>query len=137
MIKYVLDTNIFSELAKPNPNHKVAMSFAIHGLDVYLASTVWQELLYGVALMADGKKKKDISDFFHIEVANFPMLSYDKQSATIHAQIRAECRKKGKTLAFADSQIASIAMANNAVLVTRNLSDFEGVDGLKIENWFE
>ncbi len=86
--------------------------------------------------MAEGRKKRETSDYLYEGVGKFPILIYDKQCAEIHAQIRANCRKKGKTLAFADSQIASIAMANNAVLVTRNVSDFEGVEGLEFENWF-
>ncbi len=133
---YVLDTNIFSEVVKKQTNANVSRLMEIHKDEIYLASTVWQELLYGMQIMAEGRKKREISDYLYEGVSKFPVLIYDKQSATIHAQIRANCRKKGKTLAFADSQIASIAMANNAVLVTRNVSDFEGVGGLKIENWF-
>ncbi len=43
----------------------------------------------------------------------------------------------GKTLAFADGQIASIAVSNDLILVTNNVADFQYFDNLKIENWFE
>ncbi len=136
MTMYVLDSNVFSEISNPQPNPQVKAKYLEHVNEIYVATTVWHELNYGLNIMPIGKKRKIVETFLYAEVATFPILSYDKQSATIHAQIRANSRKKGKTLAFADSQIASIAMANNAVLVTRNVSDFEGVGGLKIENWF-
>jgi tRNA(fMet)-specific endonuclease VapC len=37
----------------------------------------------------------------------------------------------------ADLLIASIALANRATLVTRNLKDFRRVPGLKLVNWFD
>lgn len=70
------------------------------------------------------------------DLAKISILAYDKTCANIHANIRADARKSGKTLAFADSQIAAIALAHDAVLVTRNVNDFSGIDGLKVENWF-
>jgi tRNA(fMet)-specific endonuclease VapC len=35
-----------------------------------------------------------------------------------------------------DGQIASIAVTNGLILVTRNADDFEGYRGLDVENWF-
>ncbi len=137
MTMYVLDSNVFSEITNPQPNPQVKAKYLEHVNEIYVATTVWHELNYGLNIMPIGKKRKIVEMFLYAEVANFPILAYNKQSATIHAQIRANCRKKGKTLAFADSQIASIAMANNAVLVTRNVSDFEGIKGLNVVDWFK
>ena len=38
---------------------------------------------------------------------------------------------------YYDSQIASIAIANGLVLVTRNTKDFESLPTLMLENWFQ
>jgi tRNA(fMet)-specific endonuclease VapC len=43
--------------------------------------------------------------------------------------------KKGKKMGRPDMVIASIALAHDAVLVTRNLKDYEGIAGLHVENW--
>ncbi|MDO4895833.1 MAG: hypothetical protein Q3971_00610 [Moraxella sp.] len=61
-----------------------------------------------------------------------PMYHYTQQCVDIHAKIHAECRAKGKTLSFADSQIVSIALNNHVILVTRNVDDFKAIDGLMI-----
>ncbi len=131
------DNNIFSEVVKTVPNSKLLGKYYQNLHNIGVTITVWHELLYGIHNMPMGKRREMIENHIRNDVAMLPKYFYTEECAEIHAQIRANCRKKGKTLAFADSQIASIAMANNAVLVTRNVSDFEGVDGLKIENWFE
>lgn len=134
---YILDTNIFSELVKPKPDRGVLVRYHLLLNQIYLAPTVWQELYYGWQIMPNGKKKQDIYHFLMTQVASLPQLHYTKDCADIHATIRAKAKQFGKTLSFVDSQIASIAIANDMTLVTRNLKDFKNIDELKIENWFE
>lgn len=131
------DSNIISEIPKVKSCQKVVETYKANLNRTILAITVWHELLYGLYNMPDGKRKKDVENFYKSEVIKLPMRHYTKECAEIHAKIRAECRAKGKTLSFSDSQIASIALLNNAILVTRNVDDFKHIDGLKIENWFE
>jgi tRNA(fMet)-specific endonuclease VapC len=45
--------------------------------------------------------------------------------------------RKLKRIGRADLLIASIALANDATLVTRNLKHFRQVPGLKVENWVD
>ncbi len=137
MKKYVLDSNIFSEINKEVVDENVRKAFFLHRSQVYLATSVWSELSYGMEILPNGRRKEKIREFLHDVVAYFPVLNYDKNSATIHAQIRANARKKGRILPFVDSQIAAIAIANEAVLVTRNVKDFRDIEGLTVVNWFE
>lgn len=130
------DNNIFSEISRPQPNETVVARFRANQDKLGLAVTVWHELLYGIKNMPPSKKQQRIADFVLNEIGLLPIFVYTKVCAEVHAQIRADCRKKGKTLGFADSQIASIALVNDAVLVTRNVDDFKDIDGLMIENWF-
>ena len=49
---------------------------------------------------------------------------------------RLEALKQARTrVGTMDLKIASIAMANTATLLSRNLSDFERVPGLRVEDW--
>ena len=44
-------------------------------------------------------------------------------------------QKRRRKMRRADMVIASIAMAHDALLVTRNTKDYQGVSGLRVENW--
>jgi tRNA(fMet)-specific endonuclease VapC len=69
-------------------------------------------------------------------VLPLPIFSYDLKAAQWHAQERARLTKIGKTPAFADGQIGSIAYCNGLILVTNDVADFQGFEGLQVENWF-
>ena len=69
-------------------------------------------------------------------LAQLPLFDYNLKAAQYHAQQRARLSKVGKTPAFIDGQIASIALTNDLILVTNNVVDFQDFDSLIIENWF-
>ena len=137
---YLLDSNIISEIIKPLPDFNVIKKLTEHSSDCAISSPSWQELLFGMYRMSEGMNKKSLEKFLVDDVMeNFKVLTYTKRSAEIHADIRAKTEKIGKPAPFADSLIASIALANHMVLVTRNTKHFEAiqeVSGLEIENWF-
>lgn len=132
----ILDTNIYAELIKPHAQIHVLKQFERNQYQLGLAITVWHELQLGLMNMPDGKKKQLIAQFLETVVRCAPLLNYGAKEATIHAEIRAQCRRNGKTLAFADSQIAAITISNNATLVTRNTLDYQDIDQLNFINWF-
>ena len=58
----------------------------------------------------------------------------------ILSDIRQRLESKGKRAPLADAMIAATAIADNLILVTRNVKDFESireVSSLMIENWCE
>lgn len=63
--------------------------------------------------------------------ANAPVLPFDSRAIAIFDELR---RQKVR-VATMDLRIASIAMSNNLVLLTRNAGDFSKVSGLMIEDW--
>ena len=60
-----------------------------------------------------------------------PLLDYDAKAVAQYERLRQARLRVGTK----DLQIAAIALANDAVLLTRNLSDFQKVPGLKMEDW--
>ncbi|NJR69696.1 MAG: type II toxin-antitoxin system VapC family toxin [Synechococcales cyanobacterium CRU_2_2] len=56
-----------------------------------------------------------------------------------NTNVRLRCAKLlglGQVPSFLDGQIAAVAQINSLILVTRNVSDYQGFVGLQIENWF-
>ncbi|MDP3176584.1 MAG: type II toxin-antitoxin system VapC family toxin [Spirochaetaceae bacterium] len=134
---YLLDTNIISEMAKPQPDANVIERISRHDGHMGVPALVWHELLYGVARLPEGKRRASLRSFlYEIVSPNFPVVPYDEHAAFIHAAARQLQVERGKTAAFVDSQIAAIAVANNLILVTRNGFDSDGFTGLMREDWF-
>ena len=138
---FLLDTNIISELMKANPNADVLRLAKERERICAIASTTWNELLFGVQRMAEGRKKdllfKDLIDDIQ---AGYPIVDYDRHAAWIQADIRARLADAGTFIEFQDTQIAAIAVSNNMILVTRNTKHFEPVQrvsALMMENWFD
>lgn len=135
-IKYLLDTNIISEATRQTPNVNVARKLTDYQLETATGSVVMHELLSGCLRLVESQKRQFLIEYINQIPFKMPILSYDLQAAQWHAQERARLSKIGKTPAFADGQIASIAFCNNLILVTNNVSDFELFNNLIIENWF-
>ncbi|MBD2564314.1 MULTISPECIES: type II toxin-antitoxin system VapC family toxin [Nostoc] len=135
-LRFLLDTNILSEPARPIPNANVLHQLDIHKSEVAVSSVVVHELLYGCLRLPESKRREDLRNYIYESVLNLPVLDYDLKAAQWHAQERVRLSQIGKTPAFVDGQIASITFCNNLVLVTNNVSDFEFFNGLSIENWF-
>lgn len=60
-----------------------------------------------------------------------PIVLYDQSCESQYQQLRAQRLQIGTQ----DSRIASVALANNLTLLTRNQQHFGRVPGLKIEDW--
>ena len=136
-LKYLLDTNVVSELMRLAPNPIIVERVDLHRLEIAIASVVIHELLYGCLRLPESKKRQTLLNSINESALSRPVIDYDANAAQCHAQERARLSKIGKTLAFADGQIAGIAASNNLILVTNNVADFQYFENLKIENWFE
>ena len=138
---YLLDTNIVSEIMKPNPDPKVVKKILQYEKLCAISSTTWNELLFGINRLPASKRRDYYFDCIVDNIqSQFEIISYDNHSAWIQADIRARLMDNGTPLEFDDTQIASIAVSNNMILVTRNTKHFEPiqkVSPLVMENWFE
>ena len=136
---YLLDTNIISEFAKQVSNPTVVSLYNERCDLCAMAATTWQELMYGLKRMPDGKRKNYVEKCLMAYKDEVAILPYDDFAANICGTLLANAEKKGKSISVLDCQIAATAIANGMILVTRNVSDFkEAAENsfLQIENWF-
>lgn len=138
MIRYLLDSNIVSEPARPSPALQVQARLRAHAEEVCIASVVWHELVYGVERLAPGRKR-DFLTHYLLEVVRpvMPVLPFDAAAAEWLGRERARLEAIGRPHPVMYGMIAAVAATRGLILVTRNTQDFAGFDGIHTENWFE
>jgi toxin FitB len=134
----ILDTNVVSELIRPNRDENVVAWVDAQPIaELFVTAITEAELRSGVATMPSGKRKKALeADVHGILQKEFTgrILPFDSKAAIEYAAIVSARRAMGKPVSQFDAQIAAIARANGAVaIVTRNVEDFAGV-GVEIVN---
>lgn len=140
MKMYLLDTNIISEPTKPSPNQLVVNKI-IENIEYSCISSVgWAETLTGIKTLPDGPKKEMLFDYAINQVQKvFEILPFDSFASSIYSDIIARLKPAGKLPTKLDLMIAATAIANNLILVTRNVTNFESiksVSNLMLEDWF-
>lgn len=138
---YLLDTNIISEIVSPKPDFKVIEKLVMHSSDMAISSITAGELFNGIYMFPDSRKKTELLDYTEKDVLeNFPVKEFGVKAAEIFGKINALMIRNGHPLAKDDLMIASIAISENMILVTRNEKHFKLIAELfplKVENWFE
>ena len=138
MQKLLLDTNVVCELMRDEPNFTVLNWFMKNDNQILFSCAVTKaEILLGVALMPEGKRKqalaKDTELTFSEDFKN-ECLPFDANAAAYYAFVVSSRKAIGRPIDMADAQIAAIALNQNLTLVTRNVKDFEQIEGLTLIN---
>jgi tRNA(fMet)-specific endonuclease VapC len=134
----LLDTDSFSLLVAGNP--RVAARFRAATDEVAITIVTRIEALQGrfafLFRAADGAELQRAQHWLQqtdADLASFKHVWFD---AAAYATFEQLLQVKGlKKIGRGDLLIASIALARQATLVTRNLKDFRKVPGLLVENW--
>jgi predicted nucleic acid-binding protein len=135
----LLDTNVVSETMRRVPDPRVIEWLDAQSADgVYISTVSLAELLLGVAVLPDGRRKSELAYLLMERLAviiGARVLSFDAQSAKAYALIVARARAAGKSISLADGFIASIAFANDLTVATRDVSPFEAAGVSVINPW--
>jgi tRNA(fMet)-specific endonuclease VapC len=136
----VLDTDTLTLLLQGHP--KVVERRRQEAEEVVIAVVVRMEVLQGrfasLFKAADGEelnRGQQRLDRAEQDLLAFRVLSITDSTAAEFDRLRQI--KRLKKIRRGDLLIAAIVLANRATLVTRNVKDFQGVPGLRIENWVD
>lgn len=133
----IVDTNVISEVMRPNPDEGVVrwMRF-IPGDELFTTSITEAEMRFGAAKPPDGKRKRELEALvertFSVRFAGH-ILPFDSAAARSFPQMILEMRRNGRSYSHSDAQIASIAHAHGAVLETRDIGGFDRC-GIEVVN---
>lgn len=130
----LLDTNVLSELMRPQPSEIVLVWFARQKSTEFYTSAITQaELLLGVALLPEGKRRDAVAgaveQMFEQDFID-RCLPFDEFAAHEYAALVATRNKFGMPISTEDAQIASIALRSGLALATRNTKDFRNISEL-------
>ena len=136
MSRFLLDTNVISEVTKQRPAPQV-IAFLEEHQDLWLPTIVLHELKFGLLLLPTGQRqdrlRTALSGF--IDAYADRILPLDSSAAEWAAEFRAQARRSGETLDFGDALIAGTAKANDLVIATRNTKDFDYLDIEVVNPW--
>lgn len=133
----LVDTNIISELIRPQPEPKVEAWLAgQRSADCFLSTVTEAELRYGIQLLPTGQRRDNLQLLLNgILEQDFGgrILPFESAAAAAYSVIAGNRRRLGRPISQMDAMIAAIANSNGATLATRNISDF-GDCGIQIVN---
>ena len=134
MTRYLLDTNIISNVTKPEPSESLLAWMAERDdQDLFISSLTIGEIWRGVLQTPAGRKRNDLEAWFagpEGPPALFAgrVLPFDQKAGVVWARLMAEGRAKGRPRSALDTIIAATAEANDCVVVTDNEKDFADVE---------
>ena len=135
----LLDTNVVSELMKAEVDPAVAAFVAMWQIDgVFLPSLVVAEIRYGPRRLPSGRRRDELSAAFETFLDagfNGRILAFDLACAEGYAVARQARESAGRPVSVQDALIGGMALAHGAVLVTRNVGDFDGYGLDLVDPW--
>jgi predicted nucleic acid-binding protein len=131
----LLDTNVLSELVKPQPHPHVVSWTRRSAAALAIPTIAVAEMAFGIEKLAEGRRREDLLAGLHRLVTEFAdrLFDFNVKAAWAYGSILAAARKKGRPMSVPDAAIAAIAAANDCALATRNVEDF-ATAGLQIIN---
>ncbi len=135
----LLDTNVVSEIMKPQPDPHVAAFIEGQPIDqLFVPSLVMAELRHGIARLPEGRRRAgiegDFETFCNVGLAS-RVLSFDDSCASGYAFARSTREQAGRPVAVLDALIGGMALAHGATLATRNIADFDGYGLTLVDPW--
>ncbi len=135
----LLDTNIISELRRPQPEQRVVAFVAAQPLEhLYVSTVTLAEIRFGIELVADVGRRAELTDWLTHKVR--PM--FDQRVLPVSEDVMLkwrlmveEGRKTGHTFSQPDLIIAAIAAHYGLTVVSRDVSDFERAKVPCINPW--
>jgi toxin FitB len=128
--RYLLDTNIISNVVKPKPSSALLAWLDTEADDdLFIASFTLAEIRRGILAKPAGRKRDALDRWFFGPEGPQTLfagriLAFDENAALLWAKLMADGKAAGRPHSPLDMIIASIAVANDCIVVTDNERDY-------------
>ncbi len=129
-MRYLLDTSIISNIAKPAPSDSLLTWMgAQNDEDLFIASLTVAEIRRGVLDKPAGKRRDQLEAWFSgpegpLTLFAGRVLPFDEKAGLIWARLLADGKAQGRPRSALDTIIAAVAQAYGCTVVTDNEKDF-------------
>ena len=131
-MEYLLDTNICIHYFKGQ--FGISEKIEKIGFEHFAISEITlAELIYGAEKSQKVEKNLNVVEKFADKIEILPILG----SLKIYGKEKARLKSIGRPIGDLDLFIGSTAIVNNMIMVTRNVREFERIEGITLENWID
>jgi|HubBroStandDraft_1064217.scaffolds.fasta_scaffold229901_2 predicted nucleic acid-binding protein len=135
----ILDTNVISEPLNQKGSPVVQAWLDRQPAEtLYLTATVLSELIFGIEVLPDGKRKRALAAAMRELLARIfedRFLSFEREAAEAYAVLARRARSKGQPISVPDCQIAAMAAVHGFAVATRDTAPFLAVEVPVINPW--
>ena len=133
----LLDTNVLSELTKPQPDLRVVGWLRRSAPALALPTVAVAEMAFGIEKLAEGRRREELLEALRRVVVEFAdrLFDFNVKAAWAYGRILATTRCAGHPMTVPDALIAAIAAANGCALATRNVKDFASTGLDLVDPW--
>ena len=128
-MNYLLDTCVISELIKKNPDSNVLRWISeVEENSLNLSVLTFGEIHKGIEKLPQGKKKEKLHKWVNSDLRERfknRIIDLDLVVATKWGEIQGKAELAGKPMSLIDGLISATGIANDLIVVTRNVKDME------------
>ena len=129
---YHLDTDISIFVLEQRSIPAITRFQATRPSQVGISIIAIAELRFG---MANSQRPEENMSRLDMMLKPLTVVPFDDAATHAYAQLRRYLTRAGTLIGPLDMLIAAVALANDAILVTNNVREFERVPDLRVENW--
>ena len=133
-MRYLLDTNIISNITKPSPSDSLLAWMAEQpDDDLHISALSVAEIQRGILEKPAGKRRRELEAWFSGHEGPQALfagrvLPFDERAALVWARLMADGKAKGRPRSALDMIVAAVAEANDCLVVTGDEKDFAGIE---------
>jgi len=138
-VSYLLDTNVVSEMSKPEIDRGVLRFLQAAEEDsLHVSVVTLAELHYGIERLPAGQRRARLAAWFEEDLLRRfegRIFLMDASAAAAWGALKAQGEKSGHPISDMDAWIAATAKIHGLAIVTRNVGDFHCFDGKLMNPW--